>query len=253
MNLNFSGNTQDAHTIQYPFMGASSGYFAVFDGHGGKEAADFSSQTLHEVLENELRSSVGSSISMRECFETSYAKTDELLKGTAMYLGTTAVTCFLRDQGSSIQLYAANAGDARAVLCRDGKALRVTCDHKPSLESERERLVACGAFVARNRVNAVLAVSRALGDHALKKFVISEPNFWEGDLTPADTFLLIACDGLWDVIKDQEAIDLVSSQAKAQDMSDILVREALKRGSTDNISVMAVRFCWDFRQPAPEN
>ena len=90
---------------------------------------------------------------------------------------------------------------------------------------------------------------RALGDHALKKFVISEPNFWEGDLSPADAFLIIACDGLWDVVQDQEAIELVAGKNSAKDMSDILVREALKRGSTDNISVMAVRFCWEVRLP----
>ena len=243
---------QDAHTIQYPFMGES-GYFAVFDGHGGKEAADFSSVKLHELLENELKSCDDSNRSMRECFEISYAKTDELLKGTADYLGTTAVTCFLKNQGASTRLYAANAGDARAVLCRDGKALRVTCDHKPSLESERQRLVASGAFVARNRVNAVLAVSRALGDHALKKFVISEPNFWEGDLGPSDAFLIIACDGLWDVIQDQEAVDLVADKTTAKEMSDFLVSEALARGSTDNISVMAVRFCWESRRSSPLN
>jgi protein phosphatase PTC1 len=224
-----------------------SGFFAVFDGHGGKDAADFSSTKLHELLEIELKSHDESSRSMRQCFETSYAKTDELLKGRADFMGTTAVTCFLQSRGPLTRLYAANAGDARAVLCRDGKALRVTCDHKPSLESERQRLVECGAFVARNRVNAVLAVSRALGDHALKKFVISEPNFWEGELGPTDSFLLIACDGLWDVVQDQEAIDLVTNNVSAKEMADTLVNEALKKGSTDNISVMAVRFCWESR------
>ena len=92
-----------------------------------------------------------------------------------------------------------------------------------------------------------MAVSRALGDHALKKYVISEPNFWEGDLTPADTFLLIACDGLWDVVDDQESVDIVANITTAKEMSEALVSEALKRGSKDNISVIAVRFCWESR------
>ncbi|KIX08769.1 uncharacterized protein Z518_03426 [Rhinocladiella mackenziei CBS 650.93] len=140
-------------------------------------------------------------------------------------------------------LYTANVGDARIVLCRNGKALRLSYDHKGMDENEGRRISKAGGLILNNRVNGVLAVTRALGDSYLKDLVTGHPYTTETVIQPdQDEFLILACDGLWDVCSDQEAVDLVRHVQDPQDASKILVDHALARFSTDNLSVMIVRF-----------
>ena len=103
-------------------------------------------------------------------------------------------------------------------------------------------MAASGGWVSMNRVHGVLAVSRALGDHAMKQSVISEPHFWQDDLGAQDAFVIIACDGLWDVCTDQESVDMVKDETSAQAMSHKLMQAALDGGGKDNITVMVVRW-----------
>lgn len=93
-------------------------------------------------------------------------------------------------------LYCANAGDARGVLCRGGNAVRLTYDHKGSDKQEAKRIVDAGGFVMSGRVNGVLAVTRALGDSAMKEYVVGAPYTTETELSEEDEFLILACDGV---------------------------------------------------------
>lgn len=93
-------------------------------------------------------------------------------------------------------LYCANAGDARGVLCRNGKAVRLTYDHKGSDKQEAKRIVDAGGFVMSGRVNGVLAVTRSLGDSSMKEFVVGAPYTTETELSEEDEFLILACDGV---------------------------------------------------------
>ncbi|CAG8770301.1 3_t:CDS:2, partial [Acaulospora morrowiae] len=135
-------------------------------------------------------------------------------------------------------LYTANVGDARAVLSRNGKAVRLSYDHKGSDPQEAKRIVDAGGFVMNNRVNGVLAVTRSLGDSSMKEFVIGNPYTAETVLTEKDPFLILACDGLWDVCDDQGAVDLIKDIADPQVASKTLIEHALQKFSTDNLSVM---------------
>jgi len=196
-----------------------------------------------------------------------------------------------------IEIHAANAGDARAVLSStvarstsskiafnndttNNVAVRITQDHKSTDASEIERIKAAGGTMIRNRVMGILAVARSLGDHGLKEFVIAKPylsstvvkivsdddvdmgwndNNGKSDAQPVMTnntnsstshpytngeFLIVACDGLWDVMEDDEAVDAVRAHvaknglASRTDVASILVNEALERGSTDNVTVV---------------
>ncbi|KAF2670305.1 PP2C-domain-containing protein [Microthyrium microscopicum] len=140
-------------------------------------------------------------------------------------------------------LYTANVGDARIVLCRNGRALRLSYDHKGSDESEGRRIANAGGLILNNRVNGVLAVTRALGDTYMKDLVTGHPYTTETVIQPdQDEFLILACDGLWDVCTDQEAVDLIRNSSDPQAASKQLVEYALTRFSTDNLSCMVVRF-----------
>ncbi|KFY00484.1 hypothetical protein O988_03286 [Pseudogymnoascus sp. VKM F-3808] len=139
-------------------------------------------------------------------------------------------------------LYTANVGDARIVLCRNGRALRLSYDHKGSDENEGKRITNAGGIILNNRVNGVLAVTRALGDAYMKELVTGHPYTTETVIQPdLDEFIILACDGLWDVCSDQEAVDLVRHVQDPVVASKQLVDHALARFSTDNLSCMIVR------------
>ncbi|KFY23510.1 hypothetical protein V493_05819 [Pseudogymnoascus sp. VKM F-4281 (FW-2241)] len=139
-------------------------------------------------------------------------------------------------------LYTANVGDARIVLCRAGRALRLSYDHKGSDENETKRIVSAGGLILNNRVNGVLAVTRALGDAYMKELVTGHPYTTETVIQPDfDEFIILACDGLWDVCSDQEAVELVRSIQDPVAAAKTLVDHALARFSTDNLSCMIVR------------
>jgi protein phosphatase PTC1 len=97
-------------------------------------------------------------------------------------------------------LYTANVGDARIILCRNGKALRLSYDHKGGDENEGKRIAGAGGLILNNRVNGVLAVTRALGDAYMKDLVTGHPYTTETVIQPdIDEFLILACDGVSDI------------------------------------------------------
>jgi protein phosphatase 1L len=154
--------------------------------------------------------------------------------------GTTAVVMYTR--GDS--LYVAHAGDSRAVLVHStGKVTVLTMDHKPNRPDERRRINELGGsvvFWGVWRVEGILAVSRAIGDRMLKPFVVAEPEVKEFKRTANDHFVVIASDGVWDTISNEDAgqmaINFDDPQAAAKQIMD----EAYARGSLDNICVMVV-------------
>jgi len=239
-NARFRRSMEDEHVIIDNFGGnPEHGYFAIYDGHGGRGAVDFTAKTLHKNLAEEFEKNP--QVPPFDALRHAYLSTDKQMnEAQIQFSGTTSISVLLLKRGNDKILYSANAGDARAVLNRDGKALRLSYDHKGSDEAETKRIVDAGGFVVLNRVNGILAVTRSLGDHAMKDYVIGDPHLTEVKLEPTDTHVIIACDGLWDVASDQEVVDLVIQETDAQKMSDKLLVHALKNGSTDNISVMVV-------------
>jgi len=166
---------------------------------------------------------------------------EELKSKDCLYHGTTSITCFLRKEGNKRKLYTANCGDARVVINVGGTAQRLTYDHKASDQAEAKRITDKGGFVTYNRVNGILSVTRAFGDHAMKEWVISTPYQTEVSLTEEHTHLILACDGVWDVLSDQDVVDLIKDdKGSAQEMSEKLLKTSLQKGSTDNISVMVI-------------
>jgi len=148
-------------------------------------------------------------------------------------------------------------GDSRAVISRKGVAERISTDHKPLSQSERNRIRGLGGFVSENgRVNGVLSVSRSLGDFYLKPFVSSDPEISKIPFTSDLEFMILACDGVWDALSDQEAVSLVKkslddySQRSRPTMIKVnatysasIVRDySFLYGSGDNISAIVIIF-----------
>lgn len=136
-------------------------------------------------------------------------------------VGCTAVLAVMKGR----ELFVANAGDSRAVLGRAGQAVALSEDHKPASTSEKQRITDAGGFVSEvggvTRVNGNLNLSRAIGDLRYKgngdippekQIITAQPDVRRVSLTPADRFLLLACDGIWDVMSNQQAVEFVNTR-----------------------------------------
>jgi len=157
----------------------------------------------------------------------------------AKHCGTTAVAVLIIEK----KIFVANVGDSRAVLYRKDKAIRMTVDHKPRSEEDRIRGYEGGCVTGdgAGRVNGVIAVSRALGDFYMNPFVSQDPFTYTTEITSDDKFIILACDGVWDEIEDDEACKIVNTVENPYKASAKLRDSAFLLGSDDNISVMVVK------------
>eukprot|EP01025_Chloroclados_australasicus_P019298 TRINITY_DN2052_c0_g1_i3.p3 TRINITY_DN2052_c0_g1~~TRINITY_DN2052_c0_g1_i3.p3 ORF type:complete len:295 (+),score=28.91 TRINITY_DN2052_c0_g1_i3:251-1135(+) len=218
------------------------GAFGIFDGHGGVSAANFvKAHIFDNIIQNKNFKQ-----DTRKAIVEAYNVTDQQYlqqqnQADGREDGCTAVTVIVVQN----KMYVANVGDSKCVLCRDGEGMLLTVDHKPNLQNERERIENAGGVViwaGTWRVGGVLAVSRAFGDKPLKKFVVAEPHVQIETLTAKDEFIILASDGVWDVLAPSSAIQLIRHIRDPEQAAKILTEEAYNRGSNDNISCVIVRF-----------
>lgn len=243
MNAKCRHTMEDAHCIVDKYNGdPKQGFFAVYDGHGGRGIVDFVAEHYHKNFAEELNYDAERSVA--DCVTSAYLITDiQSRKAGLMSSGSTAVTCFLQHKNGKRFLHIANVGDARAVLSANGKAVRLTYDHKATDEKEQKRIEEAGGFVLRGRVLGILAVARSFGDHGLKQFVSARPHITITEVRPENDFVALCCDGVFDVMEDQDVVQFIrdnSADGPNPDIAKMIVEEALKRRSTDNITAMVV-------------
>ncbi|OEL35732.1 putative protein phosphatase 2C 9 [Dichanthelium oligosanthes] len=222
---------EDAVSIRPDFLpGATKHhFFGVFDGHGCSHVATLCQDRMHEVIAGEHNSAgSGEETAWKGVMERSFARLDEQAASWASsrsgdepacrceqqmpsrcdHVGSTAVVAVV----SPTHVVVANAGDSRAVLSRAGAPVPLSVDHKPDRPDELARIEAAGGRVIYwdgARVLGVLAMSRAIGDGYLKPFVSSEPEVTVTERTDDEECLILASDGLWDVVTNEMACEVV--------------------------------------------
>ncbi|EJK74916.1 hypothetical protein THAOC_03382, partial [Thalassiosira oceanica] len=257
-------------------------FAAVFDGHGGDECSNYLVDALPRHIRNQMltdREALQQSIMngrgprglhtdtgedatseiMRRILKTSYLRADKefISPKTAPQSGSTGATVVLFGR----RLFAANVGDSRVVLARkNGACLELTSDHKPSRPDEAARVRAAGGFILHKRVMGELAITRAFGDKSFKMGIkamleedadelgagAAEPEIASIVLSHEDEFLLLACDGLFDVFKSQDAIsfvrqELIAHRGEPAEVARILSDQAIRvRRSRDNVSILII-------------
>ena len=196
--------------------------FGVYDGHGGDSTAIKVNAEFPKLLKAMYQQHVKDKSNPKH-FEKwlveSYLEMDKSLYNQNDQSGATAVSVQIQYP----HVYTANAGDSRALLCRNGLAYGLSFDHKPTLENELKRIYEKGGFVEFGRVNGNLALSRAFGDFeykqaygqgkpALECIVTCMPDVSHVELTTDDEFIVVACDGIWDCLSNQDCANLVREQ-----------------------------------------
>lgn len=207
---------EDAHThILTLADDKKASFFAVYDGHGGSKVALHVSRNLHRII---LRRPEYKEGRYEDAIIAGYLECDQKMRNEESLKdemsGSTAVTALMR--GSD--LYVGNVGDSRCIACIAGVADPLSTDHKPSDPLEKARIQNAGGFVELNRVNGNLALSRAVGDFSFKQnanlspedqIVSGCPDVVSRTVSEDWEFILLACDGIWDVLSNQEVADFV--------------------------------------------
>ncbi|KAF5731378.1 protein phosphatase 2C 58 [Tripterygium wilfordii] len=217
------------------------GLFAIFDGHLGHGVANYLQGHLFDSILEEPDFWTDTESAIRRA----YRKTDAEILDKVVSLGkggSTAVTAILIN---GQKLVVANVGDSRAVICKDGEAEQLSVDHEPS--KEKRMIETRGGFVSNlpgdvPRVDGQLAVARAFGDKGLKIHLSTEPDVAVVTVDDSAEFLILASDGIWKVMSNQEAADSVKQIKDAQSASKHLIEDALSRNSKDDISCIVVKF-----------
>ena len=273
--------------------------FGVYDGHGGDTVAHYAAKHFMRFLldtkqltatmpesEVQQRAKVAFEQALM-AIDKEMASLPEIESGHDQS-GSTSVMTLIGPK----HIVCANTGDSRAVLARAGQAVALSHDHKPFNAGEKERIENAGSHVQFNRVNGDLAVSRALGDFVYKRCdsmsaelqaVTAFPEIICETRCPADEFIVLACDGIWDVMSSQEVVDKVhdmlangrpppppseegggeeSATAEPRPpvstrqwdlgaVSECLIDHCLRLGSRDNMSVIVLILNPKF-MPKPE-
>uniref|UniRef100_A0A0E0PH61 protein-serine/threonine phosphatase n=1 Tax=Oryza rufipogon TaxID=4529 RepID=A0A0E0PH61_ORYRU len=244
-----------------------SAFYGVFDGHGGLDAAAYMKRHAMRFLFEDSEFPQASQVdetyvqsvenSVRRAFlQADLALADDL--DISRSSGTTALTALVFGR----QLLVANAGDCRAVLCRRGVAMEMSRDHRANYAEECERVAASGGYIEDGYLNGVLSVTRALGDWDMKmpdssiSPLIAEPEFRQTMLTEDDEFLIMGCDGIWDVMTSQHAVSIVRRGLRQHDDPERcareLVMEAKRLETADNLTVIVVCFVSELGSPRQE-
>ncbi|XP_041007252.1 protein phosphatase 2C 77-like [Juglans microcarpa x Juglans regia] len=233
-------------------------FFGVYDGHGGSQVAKFCAERMHEMIAEEWdRETVDGYEWQRRwesAFTSGFERTDNEVSEAAApeMVGSTAVVVVL----SGCQIMASNCGDSRAILCRGTQTIPLTVDQKPDRPDELMRIEGeDGKVINWNgaRVFGVLAMSRAIGDRYLRPWIIPVPETTFMARTDEDECLILASDGLWDVMTNEEVGEVArrllrrrrrstttDEVSPAQFVANNLTEIAYGRNSSDNISIIVV-------------
>ena len=256
-NIPFKDNMEDvSKTIENFNNNPNYLLFTLYDGHGGSEIAKYCKDNfplnfsklinnLKNILDNyNLIEREKRLISNIELFlKTSYLKTDENSKVVKNHqAGSTSLTAFFVYDNNKKYLFVANLGDSTAYLVNKNYTKKLSFDHLCTDYSESKRVTSTGGYIFANRVMGELMVTRAFGDHKLKLFgVSSEPSIHMRIINEDDQWLILASDGIWDVISEKDLKDICGNIKSAEEYSKILCKIAVYRGSKDNISCIVIK------------
>jgi serine/threonine protein phosphatase PrpC len=226
---------------------------AVFDGHCGSRIAQASANSIVGWVTSPSNAAYGSQDwqgALRSAFINGDADLFRSLPGEQS--GCTANAVLL----VGTKLLCANAGDSRAVLCRDGAAIALSEDHKPTDAGEKTRIERAGGYVLNGRVNGILSLSRALGDYNLKQAEIAPelqavtalPDVTETHLVLEDEFVVQACDGIWDCVTNEQAVAFVRHELNEHGDVALACEKLIERClapnpakfGTDNMTVIII-------------
>lgn len=218
------------------YMGENSKkLFAVFDGHGGDACVILSAERFPDIFSKYIRE-LGSNIDY--CLKQSFASLDKESKEKCCYSNGCTLTCIFI---SNKMLYCANVGDSSCLLVTNNSAYKISYDHTCIDESEIKRVISAGGKIFEERVDGIIAISRTIGDHELKgKGLISDPYLYKHGIGENDKYVIIASDGVWDVINESDIYKVCKDKKEPEMIAKKILQDSIDNGTTDNVSCIVI-------------
>ena len=216
----------------------NSSLFCLFDGHGGGEVSTFLQSSFYTYFKEMLPFD-----NVKENLITLFSKVDNKIKESNYYnIGATACIIYITKESGQKCLYSANIGDTRSLLITSNEYKRLSYDHRASDENEYKRIVNNGGIVFAGRVYGTLMLSRAFGDWELKSYGVSnEPHITRINITDNDKYIVVATDGIWDVLEDGDVFNMSKNFDNPKEFCSNIVQRAIEGGSMDNISCFVIK------------
>ena len=268
-NLEHRQEMEDFHCIKQALgKRPNLSYFAIFDGHGGKDVASFLSINLHHFLIDEINNiNFGTNgeeniSNIIESIKSAFMKIDQNILANENFtndVGSTATLIFIyynnlnenilnsnNDNGNKNverTLICANIGDSNGYLITKSNISRITKPHKCEDTSEVQRIKGTGGIVFQGRIFGKLILTRTLGDKEMKKYgVIPVPDFYTKKIEKDDLFVIIASDGIWDVINEEELYKMGNEKELSSEIfSKKIMDLAKERDTRDNSSCIVIK------------
>lgn len=248
-NPRFRNTMEDFGKIIDNYMNdKSKGFFSLYDGHGGSDPVKYAKERMPEILSKLIKESESTDMSdkkdiIEQSLIASFHKLDDELKFTdSETSGSTACIVLITQEAGRKCIYTANVGDSKCVLISSDGVVKLSYDHKCSDQGEVERVKQSGGIVFSGRVFGQLVLTRALGDHSLKKYgVIATPYVTKTLIEENHKYVVLASDGVWDILTEEEILKLSLNINTADEFAKLLVKTALNGGSKDNISCIVIK------------
>jgi serine/threonine protein phosphatase PrpC len=265
-NIPFRKSMEDYHCIKKNLLKNNSiifSYFSIFDGHSGNEVALFLSKNLHKIISSQLTNLKLNSPDININIERfndniiSFVKKsfeiadEEIIKDLSYNneVGSTGTIVLLYKikNSQNINDYSryvlcSNIGDSKGYILTRNNFIQITKEHKCNDIKEVERIKKMGGIVFSNRVFGTLMLTRSFGDKEMKKYgVISTPDCYCHKIRDEDLYIVIASDGIWDSVCEEELMQMGGEKLSSDDFSKNLVKLARDKGTRDNISCIVIK------------
>lgn len=227
--------------------------FGIFDGHGGALVSSVLTDIMPKIFSDKRTTFPLYKVPVTKICNNVQSLIDTNYKSRVKECGSTCLMVFHYKNNNDNILSVLNVGDSRAILCTGQEAVKITNDHKPLYPTEKQRIIEAGGKIYCDGTDwrvANLSLSRAFGDTATK-FTHPSPDLFHHHISKNDKFIVLACDGLWDVMDNQSVVNFILHNCydmrgkrinEKTNIADKLAHYALNLGSGDNISIIIVFF-----------
>ena len=214
--------------------------FCLFDGHGGHEVSSYLQKYFPIIMKKYIYEAEDEEINFEKLFEEI---DEELKKRKYFQIGSTASIIYItKIKNETKILYCINIGDTKCILAHTKGSRKLSYDDLVSDENERYRIINEGGYIKNGRIHGRLMVSRAFGDWEFKSYgVICTPHVTKIDINDNYKYVIMASDGIWDVLDDLDVYKMTLTAENSQKLCDKIIQEAIEKDSTDNLSCFVIK------------
>ncbi|EDR25961.1 podocan precursor, putative [Entamoeba dispar SAW760] len=229
---------EDCLCVIENFIEQGNHLIVLCDGHGGSETSFYCVSRFKETIEKILIQKPEAGIN--NILIQTFLELNKNINTYGIKDGSTCLCIFICDK----KFYIANTGDCKCLLIKQDGFIQLTVEHRPVIKSEYNRIRENGGYVINDRTNGILALSRSLGDTSIQPILTPTPDIFIREREESDQFLIVACDGVWDFLRNEEVYSIVKNRIRSEpsDISSSIRDMAFARGSTDNVSCVVCKF-----------